>query len=41
LKATLDGNPTTVWLPISSSVTGAAVTLEIVVSTVIIQRVEA
>ena len=40
LKANLDGTLSTVWLPISSNDEGAAVTIEIVVCNIKIQRAE-
>ena len=40
LKATLDGTLSTVWLPISSNAQGAAVTLEIVVCNIQVQKAE-
>jgi hypothetical protein len=40
LKAVLDGTSTTVQLPISSNPAGAAVTLEIVLSNITVQRME-
>jgi hypothetical protein len=41
LKATIDGNESAVWLPISSNIDGAVVDLETVVSNISIQSVEA